>query len=34
MSAKCPSEILSAEGPDVKYFNDFENDNSQVSWDF
>uniref|UniRef100_A0A3P9KTK4 Polycystic kidney and hepatic disease 1 (autosomal recessive)-like 1 n=1 Tax=Oryzias latipes TaxID=8090 RepID=A0A3P9KTK4_ORYLA len=31
MRAKCPSEILSAEGPDVKYFNDFENDNSQFN---
>lgn len=33
MSAKCPAEVLSAEGPDVKYSKDFEGDNSQVGWD-
>uniref|UniRef100_A0AAX7VHS5 Polycystic kidney and hepatic disease 1 (autosomal recessive)-like 1 n=1 Tax=Astatotilapia calliptera TaxID=8154 RepID=A0AAX7VHS5_ASTCA len=30
MKAECPGEILSFEGTDVKYFKDFENDNSQV----
>lgn len=33
MKAECPSEILTTEGTDVKYFNDFEDDNSQVSED-
>lgn len=31
MKAECPSEILTTEGTDVKYFKNFENDNSQVS---
>ncbi|XP_024153621.1 PKHD1 like 1, tandem duplicate 1 isoform X2 [Oryzias melastigma] len=31
MSAKCPAEVLSAEGPDVKYSKDFEGDNSQFN---
>lgn len=31
LKAECPSEILSAEGTGVKYFKDFEDDNSQVS---
>ncbi|RVE66721.1 hypothetical protein OJAV_G00110370 [Oryzias javanicus] len=31
MSAKCPTEVLIAEGPDVKYFKDFEKDNSQFN---
>uniref|UniRef100_A0A3Q2VVI1 PKHD1 like 1, tandem duplicate 2 n=1 Tax=Haplochromis burtoni TaxID=8153 RepID=A0A3Q2VVI1_HAPBU len=30
MKAECPGEILTFEGTDVKYFKDFENDNSQV----
>ncbi|XP_045915057.1 PKHD1 like 1, tandem duplicate 1 [Micropterus dolomieu] len=29
MKAECPSEILTTEGTDVKYFKNFENDNSQ-----
>ncbi|XP_069372727.1 PKHD1 like 1, tandem duplicate 1 [Paralichthys olivaceus] len=29
MKAECPAEILTTEGPDVKYFKDFEDDNSQ-----
>ncbi|XP_035537797.1 PKHD1 like 1, tandem duplicate 1 [Morone saxatilis] len=29
MKAKCPGEILTTEGTNVKYFNDFENDISQ-----
>ncbi|XP_044191170.1 PKHD1 like 1, tandem duplicate 1 [Thunnus albacares] len=29
MTAECPDEILSTEGTDVKYFKDFEDDNSQ-----
>ncbi|XP_033493349.2 PKHD1 like 1, tandem duplicate 1 [Epinephelus lanceolatus] len=29
MKAKCPEEILTTEGTDVKYFKDFEYDNSQ-----
>uniref|UniRef100_A0A669AZY7 PA14 domain-containing protein n=1 Tax=Oreochromis niloticus TaxID=8128 RepID=A0A669AZY7_ORENI len=29
MKAECPGEILTFEGTDVKYFKDFENDNSQ-----
>ncbi|XP_068603731.1 PKHD1 like 1, tandem duplicate 1 [Brachionichthys hirsutus] len=29
LQAECPSEILPEEGSDVKYFNDFENKNSQ-----
>lgn len=33
MKAECPREILSFEGTDVKYFKDFENDNSQVCGD-
>lgn len=33
MKAECPAEILTAEGSDVKYFKDFESDNSQVSGD-
>lgn len=33
MKAKCPEEILTTEGTDVKYFKDFEYDNSQVSQD-
>lgn len=31
MKAECPSEIMSTEGNNVKYFKDFEGDNSQVS---
>uniref|UniRef100_A0A3Q3WJ25 PA14 domain-containing protein n=1 Tax=Mola mola TaxID=94237 RepID=A0A3Q3WJ25_MOLML len=31
MKGKCPSEILSKEGDDVAYFNDFERDDSQFS---
>lgn len=30
MKGDCPDEILTEEGNDVAYFNDFENDNSQV----
>lgn len=33
MKAECPGEILTFEATDVKYFKDFENDNSQVSED-
>ena len=33
MKAECPDEILRTEGTDVKYFKDFEDDNSQVSED-
>ncbi|KAK5854666.1 hypothetical protein PBY51_004842 [Eleginops maclovinus] len=29
MKGECPEEILTTEGTDVKYFKDFENDNSQ-----
>ncbi|XP_039978517.1 PKHD1 like 1, tandem duplicate 1 [Xiphias gladius] len=29
MKAECPGEILTTEGTDVKYFKDFEHDNSQ-----
>ncbi|XP_071061003.1 fibrocystin-L-like [Pseudochaenichthys georgianus] len=29
MKGECPKEILTTEGTDVKYFKDFENDNSQ-----
>ncbi|XP_040908783.1 LOW QUALITY PROTEIN: PKHD1 like 1, tandem duplicate 1 [Toxotes jaculatrix] len=29
MKAECPGEILTTEGTDVKYFKDFEDDNSQ-----
>lgn len=31
MISECPSEILTEEGTNVAYFNDFENDNSKVS---
>uniref|UniRef100_A0A8D0AIF4 PKHD1 like 1 n=1 Tax=Sander lucioperca TaxID=283035 RepID=A0A8D0AIF4_SANLU len=31
LSHSCPDEILTTEGTNVKYFKDFENDNSQVS---
>uniref|UniRef100_A0A8D3DR72 PKHD1 like 1, tandem duplicate 2 n=1 Tax=Scophthalmus maximus TaxID=52904 RepID=A0A8D3DR72_SCOMX len=31
MKAECPAEILATEGTSVKYFKDFEGDNSQVS---
>ncbi|XP_044027924.1 LOW QUALITY PROTEIN: PKHD1 like 1, tandem duplicate 1 [Siniperca chuatsi] len=31
MKAECPVEILTTEGTDVKYFNDFEKDNSQFN---
>ncbi|KAM4540003.1 PKHD1 like 1, tandem duplicate 1 [Odontesthes bonariensis] len=31
MKAECPAEILTSEGNDVKYFNDFEKDNSQFN---
>ncbi|XP_030597029.1 PKHD1 like 1, tandem duplicate 1 [Archocentrus centrarchus] len=31
MRAECPKEILTSEGADVKYFKDFENDNSQFN---
>ena len=30
MKAECPAEILTSEGTDVKYFKDFEGDNTQV----
>uniref|UniRef100_G3NDK3 PKHD1 like 1 n=1 Tax=Gasterosteus aculeatus aculeatus TaxID=481459 RepID=G3NDK3_GASAC len=33
MKAECPVEVLAPEGTDVKYFKDFEKDNSQVSGD-
>ncbi|XP_076610974.1 PKHD1 like 1, tandem duplicate 1 [Chaetodon auriga] len=33
MKADCPDEILTTEGTDVIYFNDFENDNSQFNND-
>ncbi|TKS89105.1 Fibrocystin-L Polycystic kidney and hepatic disease 1-like protein 1 [Collichthys lucidus] len=31
MKAECPGEILTTEGTDVKYFNDFENDKTQFT---
>lgn len=31
MKADCPGEIQTTEGTDVKYFRDFEDDNSEVS---
>ncbi|XP_061597205.1 fibrocystin-L-like isoform X1 [Cololabis saira] len=31
MKAECPAQVLTTEGADVKYFNDFEKDNSQFS---
>lgn len=31
MKGECPSEILSEEGPRVAYYNDVEENNSQVS---
>ncbi|XP_054461971.1 PKHD1 like 1, tandem duplicate 1 [Anoplopoma fimbria] len=31
MKAECPAEVLTSEGTDVKYFNDFEGDNSQFN---
>lgn len=31
MKAECPGEVLPSEGTNVKYFKDFEDDNSQVS---
>ncbi|XP_037651430.1 PKHD1 like 1, tandem duplicate 1 [Sebastes umbrosus] len=31
MKAECPEEILTTEGSDVKYFKDFEDDNSQFN---
>ncbi|XP_042362122.1 fibrocystin-L-like [Plectropomus leopardus] len=30
MKAECPGEILTSEGTDVKYFNDFEEENSEL----
>ncbi|KAK9526506.1 hypothetical protein VZT92_015203 [Zoarces viviparus] len=31
MKAECPAEVLTSEGTDVKYFKDFESDNSQFN---
>lgn len=33
MKGECPGEIQPSEGTDVKYFNNYEKDNSQVRKD-
>lgn len=32
VTSECPSEILTTENNELKYFRDFEGDRSQVSW--